>query len=262
MGNKINLQKPGFSIINDNNCNLIMLLKYYKLLQYFGHDNLFVNLCTNLFSHYDKIISYSIKKKFYHIQKNNINIGKLCMINVYDHNYLYGFILFELNSTTSDASNVHVILPESYSENVYEYLDQIFIFINYNDIIYIENIKDIKFIEFSPDIINIDFCNYLYDCKKYYDDIFKIYNILEPVDAFLFLCDKIKVNDIDLNFKTNDLKYELNHGVIFCLIKLLFNENITKEQSYSSMFDIGYVIYGNEYEFYKNLYIKLDNHIK
>ena len=261
MGNIINLQKPGFTIINDNKCNLLMILKYYKLLQYYGHSNIFDNLCVQLFLHYDNVKTYSVIKKYYYIQKNNNNIGKLCLVNIYDHKYLYGFIIFELNDIKSKTSNIHTIIPEFYSENANDYLDQIFVFTNYNDIVYIENVKDIKLKVYNPDIIQIDYCQYLNDCKQYYYNLFKSNNISNPVDGFLFLCNGIKTGNDKLAFRSNDLNYELNNGILFCLIKLLFNENNINNSNnnmHSSMFDLGYIIYGNDYDFYKYLYIELN----
>ncbi len=260
MGNIINLQKPGFNILNDDNFNMMLIIKYYKLLQYYGCQNIFINLCVNLFKHYDKYTTYKITKQFCNIIKNNIIIGKLCLVNIFDHKYLYGFILFELNG-------IHIMITEFSSKNINDYLEYIYFFVNYNSMAFIEKLNDISLEPFNYNSDNnFNYYAYLQQCKKYYLDILHKNNIYDPSYAILFLCKQLKTKNELLKFKTNKLDYELTSGVIFCLVNLLFNENISNKkisnekisnENITYMIDIGKMIYSDDYDFYKSIYLKL-----
>lgn len=257
MGNIINLHKPGFNMSNDKNCNMMFILKYYKLLQYYGCQNIFINLCTNLFKHYNKHTTYRITKQFCNIVKNNEIIGKLCLIKIYDDEYLYEFILFELNG-------IHIMMSELNSKNINDYLEYIYFFVNYNNMIFIEKLNDISLELFNGNIVNnFNYCGFLQQCKKYYLDILQNNNIYDASDALLFFCKQLKTNNDLLKFKTNKLDHELTTGVIFCLINLLFNENINGDDEMNYMIDISKIIYSDDYNFYKSIYLKLSkkNHV-
>ena len=126
------------------------------------------------------------------------------------------------------------------------------------------NLNDISLELFNCNIVNnFIYCGFLQQCKKYYLDILQNNNIYDASDALLFFCKQLKTNNDLLKFKTNKLDHELTTGVIFCLINLLFNENINGDDEMNYMIDISKIIYSDDYNFYKSIYLKLSkkNHV-
>lgn len=262
MGNMIKLYNPGFRTSNDNSCNIIFVLKYYNILKYFGYSNIFENLCENLFDHYSEQKTYIIKKKYYLVIKNNRDkVAKVCVINIYDNKYLYGFMIIESNN------RIQIILLES--DNGKEIgqqkiLSQISNIITFEKIVLIDDhLSTLSLLLYDINHNDkINYCKIIDRCKRHYLEIIHKNNIESVKDLYLFLCESVVNGNIEpLKFKSSDLLYELTNGIIFDILDLINQEdqntdNFTKT---SYMIDLGELLVNNsKYLFYKKLYNSLN----
>jgi hypothetical protein len=259
MGNVVNLYNPGFRTKNDDNCNIIIVLKYYNILNYFGYTQIFETLCEYLFNHYLKQKTYIIKKKYYSIiNDNKQSESKVCVVNIYDNTYLYGFLIIKHNN------KIQIILLES--DNGKEIsqdkiLSHIYHIYTYEKIILIDDEHKLSLKKYNNIVANeINYCNIIEQCKKYYLDIIYKNNINTLKEFYLFLCNNIVNGNIELlKFKSTDLLNELTNGIIFDIIDLIHHDNNNTNYTKTSyMIDLGeLIVNNNKYLFYKKLYSSL-----
>ena len=259
MGNMVKLYNPGFRTQNDDSCNIIFVLKYYNILKYFGYTNIFETLCEYLFDHYSEQKTYIIKKKYHKVIKSDgQHLAKVCVINIYDHIYLYGFMIIESNN------KIQIILLES--DNGKEIrqnkiLSQIYNIIAYEKIVLIEDEQNLSLLRYNVDFVGekINYCKILEKCKRHYLEIIYKNNIKTLKEFYLFLCDNIVSGNIEpLKFKSSDLLNELTNGIIFDILDLIHQEPNEDNTKTSYMIDFGdLLVNNNKYLFYKKLYNSL-----